>query len=131
MPSTHTFFLAVRRSQQQLRVLFLNQVWGLVMRKLKTINATLQTFDPALDTKLFFVFAKAIAHNLSVIRACAKQVGISDICRTEDPAAFSMQSFQTVDRLLFIHNPQVNCVVYRCSVEELSVQHVDAVDWVM
>jgi hypothetical protein len=42
-----------------------------------------------------------------------------------------MKTLQTVDRFFFIHDPQVDRIVTRCCVEELTREHVNRVNRVI
>ena len=42
-----------------------------------------------------------------------------------------MQAFKAVDRLLFVHYPEVNSVLWRRCVKELVRDDVDAGNWML
>ena len=98
-----------------------------MVRELHCIYAALDPFNAALNSKLFLVLVESIDHYLPVIRACREEITAAHICCTQDPRIIFVQTFQAVNWLFLVHDPQVHCVVRRCSHEKLVVYDVHCV----
>ena len=97
------------------------------MREFHGVDAPWQIFEAAQHSKVFLLPAEAIDEDLAVVGARGHEVAVAHVGCGEEPRVAAVEALKAVDRLLLVHDPEVESVVRGASDVVLTVDHVQSV----